>query len=36
MDVERDGIVVARAMYALDPDGITVEMFQEFHDLVSR
>ncbi len=36
VDVERDGTVVARAMYALDPDGITVEMFQEFHELVSR
>ena len=36
VDVERDGIIVARAMYALDPDGITVEMFQEFHELVSR
>ena len=36
VDVERDGRIVARAMYALDPDGISVEMFQEFHDLVSR
>lgn len=35
-DVERDGVVVARAMYALDPDGISVEMFQEFHDVVAR
>lgn len=36
VDVERDGKIVARAMYALDPDGISVEMFQEFHDLVNR
>ncbi len=35
-DVERDGVVVARAMYALDPDGISVEMFQEYHDVVAR
>jgi len=28
-DVIRDGQRVARAMYALDPDGISVEMFQE-------
>jgi lactoylglutathione lyase len=34
-DVERDGAIVARAMYALDPDGISVELFQEFGDLVS-
>ena len=36
VDVERDGRIAARAMYALDPDGISIEMFQEFHDLVSR
>ena len=36
VDVERDGQVVARAMYALDPDGISIEMFQEFGDIVSR
>ena len=36
VDVERDGEVVARAMYALDPDGFSVEMFQEFADIVSR
>ena len=36
VDVERDGRIVARAMYALDPDGISVEMFQEFADVVSR
>ena len=34
VDVERDGAVVARAMYALDPDGISIEMFQEFADVV--
>jgi catechol 2,3-dioxygenase-like lactoylglutathione lyase family enzyme len=33
-DVIRDGVCVARAMYALDPDGITVEMFQEYQDVV--
>ena len=36
VDVVRDGTKVARAMYALDPDGISVEMFQEFADIVSR
>ena len=36
VDVERDGQVVARAMYGLDPDGISIEMFQEFGDIVSR
>ncbi len=35
-DVVRDGVRVARAMYALDPDGISIEMFQEFEDVVSR
>ena len=34
VDVIRDGKRVARAMYALDPDGISVEMFQEFEDVV--
>lgn len=36
VDVERDGTIVARAMYALDPDGISVELFEEFAELVSR
>lgn len=36
VDVVRDGRRVARAMYALDPDGISVEMFEEFADIVSR
>jgi glyoxylase I family protein len=36
VDVERDGAVVARAMYALDPDGISLELFQEYSDLVAR
>ena len=36
VDVERDGTVVARAMYALDPDGISLELFQEYSDLVAR
>lgn len=36
VDVERDGAVVARAFYALDPDGITVELFEEYGDLVQR
>ena len=34
VDVERDEVVVARAMYALDPDGISIEIFQEFADVV--
>ncbi|MBT3345620.1 MAG: hypothetical protein HN712_18570 [Gemmatimonadetes bacterium] len=29
VDIERDGAVVARAVYVLDPDGISVELFQE-------
>jgi glyoxylase I family protein len=36
VDVDRGGIVVARAMYALDPDGISVELFQEYHDVVAQ
>jgi len=28
--------VVARAMYGLDPDGISIELFQEFADVVKR
>lgn len=36
VDVERGGYVVARAFYALDPDGITVELFEEYEDLVRR
>jgi catechol 2,3-dioxygenase-like lactoylglutathione lyase family enzyme len=36
VDVIRDGKKVARGIYALDPDGISVEMFQEFHDVVAR
>ena len=36
VDVERDGKIVARAMYALDPDGISIEMFEERGDIVSR
>ena len=35
-DVERDGKTVARAMYALDPDGISVEMFQEYEDVIKQ
>ncbi len=35
-DVVRDGKCVARAMYALDPDGISIELFQEFEDVVKR
>ena len=35
-NVERDGKVVARAMYALDPDGISIEMFQEYEDVISQ
>jgi len=36
VDVDRGGVVVARAMYAQDPDGISVEMFQEYEDVVKR
>ena len=35
-DVERSGKVVARAMYALDPDGISIEMFQEYEDVINQ
>lgn len=35
VDVERDGTVVARAMYGLDPDGISIELFQEYKDVVN-
>ncbi len=34
VNVERDGAVVARAMYGLDPDGISIEIFQEYEDVV--
>ena len=36
VDVERDGIAVARAMYGLDPDGISIEIFQEFEDVIKK
>ena len=35
-NVEWDGAVVAHASYGLDPDGISIELFQEFADLVAR
>lgn len=35
VDIDRDGVVVARGVYALDPDGISVELFQEITDVVS-
>lgn len=35
-DIIRDGVKVARGMYALDPDGISIEMFQEFEDVVKK
>jgi catechol 2,3-dioxygenase-like lactoylglutathione lyase family enzyme len=35
-DIIRDGVKVARGMYALDPDGISIEMFQEFEDVVRK
>ena len=35
IDIERGGSVVARAVYALDPDGISIELFQEFGDVVN-
>ena len=36
VDIVRGGVTVARAMYALDPDGISVEMFQEYEDVISQ
>ena len=36
IDIDRDGQTVARAVYALDPDGISVELFQMYGDIVSR
>ena len=36
VDVERDGVAVARAMYGLDPDGISIEIFQEFEDVIKK
>jgi glyoxylase I family protein len=35
IDIERDGKKVARAIYALDPDGISVELMQMYGDIVS-
>ena len=35
VDIEREGVVVARAAYALDPDGISIELFQEMGDVVN-
>jgi glyoxylase I family protein len=36
VDVVRDGVKVARALYALDPDGISVELFQECANVVEN
>ena len=36
VDVVRGGVTVARAVYALDPDGISVELFEEFEDVVKK
>ena len=36
VDVERDGFAVARAMYGSDPDGISIEIFQEFEDVIKK
>ena len=36
VDIVRDGRPVARGIYALDPDGISVELFQEYADIVAR
>ena len=36
VDVERDGVAIARAMYGLDPDGISIEIFQEFEDVIKK
>lgn len=35
-DIVRDGRRVARGMYALDPDGISIELFQEYEDVVEQ
>ncbi len=36
VDIIRDGRKVARGMYALDPDGISIEVFEEFEDVVKK
>ena len=36
VDIIRDGRKVARGMYALDPDGISVEIFREYEDVVKK
>lgn len=36
VDVVRDGVLVARALYALDPDGISVELFEECANVVEQ
>jgi catechol 2,3-dioxygenase-like lactoylglutathione lyase family enzyme len=36
VDVVRDGKRVSRAMYVLDPDGISVEIFQEYADIIKE
>ena len=35
-DIVRDGVRVARGMYGLDPDGISIELFEEFEDVVQK
>ena len=35
-DIVRDGVLVARGMYGLDPDGISIELFEEFEDVVKK
>jgi catechol 2,3-dioxygenase-like lactoylglutathione lyase family enzyme len=35
-DIMRDGVRVARGMYGLDPDGISIELFEEYEDVVSK
>lgn len=34
IDIVRDGRPVARGIYVLDPDGISIEMFQAYEDVV--
>lgn len=35
-DIVRDGVRVARGMYGLDPDGISIELFEEFEDVIKK
>ena len=35
-DIVRDGKCVARGMYAIDSDGISIELFQQYEDVVKQ